>query len=399
MMSAIRTVQPRAWLILIVTAILGIANVLAAVNKWLPATSITYVAQPAAAITLAILALILATGQRDRVRNTGDKAIIVGSVVAIWFVLYFATGILTTYVSNALVSSIQGVLLNIVAFGATAAAIEVTRHRTLLLAGRRNAVWFGVIVALVFSLCQLNLAHLAGATELADVIKIIVSDIVPALAASLLLTYLALACGLASQLTYSLGVVAMTILPPIIPKYDWYLLGVSSVLLTIVVYLVVDRTQQERHTASRHQHTHRAFDTMWVISMAALIMFMTGVFAYKPSAIMSNSMVPTFSRGSLVIVQNLRDPMDINVGDIIQYERHDEMITHRVVAITQADDGSGNRVFITKGDNNPSRDEPVSQDHVTGIVQAQIPYIGYPTVWLHEITIGNDSSEINGAGN
>lgn len=397
-MSKLSTVRPTAWLLLGLATLLGIANVLAAINGWLPATTLTYIAQPVASLAIGALALLLTTGQRERVRHSGDKAIIVGSVIAIWFVVYFATGLLTTYVSNALVSSLQGVLLNAFGFGATALGIEITRHRTLLLAGRRNAAQFGVLVAIAFSLCQLNLAHLAGATQLSDIIKVIVSDIVPALAASLLLTYLAVACGLKSQLTYSLGVVAMTILPPIIPKYDWYLLGVSSVLLAIVVYLVVDRTQQERHTATRHQHTHRAFDAMWVVSMTALIMFMTGVFAYKPSAIMSNSMVPTFSRGCLVIVQNLRDPMDINIGDIIQYVRHDEMITHRVIAITQADDGSGKRVFITKGDNNPGRDEPVSQDHVTGIIRAQIPYIGYPTVWLHEVTIGNKSSEINGAG-
>ena len=122
---------------------------------------------------------------------------------------------------------------------------------------------------------------------------------------------------------------------------------------------------------------------------------MTGALTYKPSAIMSDSMVPTFSRGSMVIVQKLTNPMDINISDIIQYEAHDTVITHRVIVITQADDGSGKRTFITKGDNNPSRDEPISQDHVTGVVRAQIPYIGYPTVWLHEITVGNKSNEIN----
>lgn len=399
MTNRLATVRPAAWLLLGAAAILGVANVLAATSAWIPAVALTYTVQPCASLAIGILAYWLTRGQRERVRHSGDKAIIVGSTIAIWFVAYFATGILTTYVSNALVSSIQGVLLNMFGFGATALGIEITRHRAMLLAGRRNTVQFGILVAFALSLCQLNLTHLAGATELADVIKIVVSDIVPALAASLLLTYLAVACGLKSQLTYSLGAVAMTILPPIIPKYDWYLLGVSSVLLTIVVYLVVDRTQQERHATERRQHTHRAFDAMWVVTMAALILFMTGVFAYKPSAIMSDSMVPTFSRGCIVIVQNLKDPMDINVSDIIQYEAHDTIITHRVIAITQADDGSGKRVFITKGDNNPSRDQPVSEDHVTGIIRAQIPYVGYPTVWLHEITIGNKSSEINGAGN
>lgn len=391
----LRSVRPAAWWLLIFMGVLGVGNILAAVNGWVPAGALTYTVQPAAAIIMATLAWGLTHGQKEHIRHAGDKAIIVGSVIAIWFCVYFATGIITTYVSNALVSSVQGVLLNIFGFGATAAAIELTRHRTIALAGRRNAIWFGVLVAVIFALCQLNLTRLAGMHELADVVKMFVSDIIPTFVASMVLTYLAIACGLQAQLAYSLGSVAMAILPPIIPKYDWYLLGVSSILLAIIVYLVVDHSQQERHTASRHHNTHRAFDIMWVVTMVTLILFMTGALTYKPSAIMSDSMAPTFRRGSMVIVQKLTNPMDINISDIIQYEAHDTVITHRVIVITQADDGSGKRTFITKGDNNPSRDEPVSQDHVTGVVRAQIPYIGYPTVWLHEITVGNKSNEIN----
>jgi len=398
MTKAFASIRPPAWILLTLTGCFGIINVLAAINKWFPATTFTYAIQPVASLTLAAVATGLTRGQPDRIRHAGDKAIVVGSVIAIWFVLYFSTGIVTTYVSNALATNVQGLLLNMLGFGVTAAALEITRHHTIVLTGRRKTQWFTGMVVLAFALCQLNFNHLIGAQTLADVIKVIVSDIIPALASSLLLTYLAGACGLASQLTYSLGVVAMTILPPIIPKHDWYLLGVTSVLLTIIVYLVVDHTQQQRHGATRRQHTNRALDAMWVISMAALVLFMTGAFAYKPSAIMSNSMQPIFSRGSMVVVQKIKSSMDINVSDIIQYEASDTIITHRVAAINQADDGSGRRVFITKGDNNPSRDEPVNEDQVIGVVRAQVPYIGYPTVWLHEITIGNISSEINGAG-
>lgn len=106
-------------------------------------------------------------------------------------------------------------------------------------------------------------------------------------------------------------------------------------------------------------------------------------------------MVPVFSRGSMVIVQKNANKMDITVGDIIQYEAHGLVITHRVVQISQATDGSGDRVFITKGDNNPSRDEPVNISHVTGVVRTTIPYIGFPTVWLRELTIGNQSNQVN----
>jgi signal peptidase len=113
---------------------------------------------------------------------------------------------------------------------------------------------------------------------------------------------------------------------------------------------------------------------------------MTGVFTYKPVVIMSNSMVPVFSRGSVVVVQRLGSPMDISIGDIIQYQTEDKVVTHRVVAIDTAEDDSGDRVFTTKGDNNPSKDAPVGQSHVIGIVRSTIPYVGYPTVLLRDIS-------------
>lgn len=96
-------------------------------------------------------------------------------------------------------------------------------------------------------------------------------------------------------------------------------------------------------------------------------------------------MVPVFSRGSVVIAEKIRDPMDVAVGDILQYEALGRTITHRVVGIDTSSDGSGQRIFTTKGDNSPSTDAPVTTKQVVGIVRAEVPYIGYPSVWLSEL--------------
>ena len=57
-------------------------------------------------------------------------------------------------------------------------------------------------------------------------------------------------------------------------------------------------------------------------------------------------------------------------------------ITHRIVRIEQGE--KGQRIFITKGDNSPSEDKPVTGDQIVGIVRGAIPYAGYPSVWLQE---------------
>ena len=73
---------------------------------------------------------------------------------------------------------------------------------------------------------------------------------------------------------------------------------------------------------------------------------------------MSNSMKPVYERGAVVIVQKA-NPMDVQVGDIVQYEATGHSITHRVIAIDLTSDGSGKRVFLMQGDNSPSPDMPV----------------------------------------
>jgi signal peptidase len=370
-------------------AVLGITSAVARSTNLISSNVFLYAIQPALAIGMASFALYLTNGLKDRVRHRSDKAFLVGSVLAVWFVLYFLSGLITTYVHNSLVSSMRSILVNLWAFGVVAYAVEYSRHSLMLLVNRRNIIWFGAVEASVLAVQQMNFGLIATTHGTVDFIKLAISDFIPAILASFVLTYLAITGGFPAMLVYRLGLVAITILPPIIPKYDWYLQGVSLILLAVSVYIALDRTRQDRQAARRHNHRHhapRAYDIMALTLMAFLAMFMTGFFTYRPSAIASNSMKPVFSRGSMVIIQKLHDPMDVKVGDIVQYRRTDKMITHRVVNIDAAADGSGKRVFTTKGDNNPSKDPLVAQSQLVGIVRSQVPFIGYPTVWLQEIS-------------
>ena len=71
------------------------------------------------------------------------------------------------------------------------------------------------------------------------------SSLVPAFASSVLLTYLAFTAGLGSQLTYRLGVIAVMFVPPIIPKYDWYMTGIAWTALAVGVYIAIDRNRPD----------------------------------------------------------------------------------------------------------------------------------------------------------
>ena len=384
MLHKLRAISAHVWYLLTLALIVAIIPAVAQLCG-VSGSVAAYIMQPVAAIGAALVTRWLLGGQRDRMRHKTEKSLIIGSVLAVWFVVYFSTGMIVTYTHNAVAASLQAIVTNLVAFGITAFCMEYMRHAIMLLVGRRNGVWFGVIVGIVFAIEQIGLIQMFGLHGIIDGIKLTISTAIPALVSSFLLTYLAFNAGLGPQLTYRFGMIAVLYLPPIIPKYDWYIVGISWILLALATYVVIDRTRKDVAINGRHYHRARqASNIIFVVVMIVLSLFMIGVFSYQPQVIMSNSMVPVFSRGSMVIVEKI-SAMDVKVGDIIQYKAPDKMITHRIIQIDLADDGSGERIFITKGDNNPSADEPVKPVQIIGVIRAEIPYIGYPTVWLKEM--------------
>lgn len=386
MLRRLYRIQRSVWLLLGSLLIIGIMPWALAQASLVDAQLAVYLVEPVFALAVAILAHHLVGGRLDHIRHKSDKSMLIGSALSVWFVIYFLSGLVLTYVHNAVASNWYTIAINIASFGIAAIAIEYARHSIMLMAGRRNVIWFGLIVSAVLAVEQIGLTQLIGVHDLGGFIKFSVSNVMPAIISSILLTYLAFSAGFGAQLVYRLGMLAIVLVPPIIPKYDWYLTGVSSILVSIAVYIVIDRTRQDRANTRPHRHhPRRAYDVALVIVMTVLVMFMTGFFTYKPLAVVSNSMVPVFSRGSVVVTQKISNPMDIQIGDILEYRSEDRTITHRVIAIDSTPDGSGQRLFITKGDNSPSQDRPVTMKQVVGIVRAQIPYVGYPSVWLREM--------------
>lgn len=100
---------------------------------------------------------------------------------------------------------------------------------------------------------------------------------------------------------------------------------------------------------------------------------------------MSNSMVPTYSRGDVVIYEKIsQDKLKkLKKGSIIIYKIGDMYIAHRINKVIINDEEVK---YMTKGDNNTTSDiKLVATSDIKGV------YIGYPTVWLNEffLRIGN----------
>ncbi len=95
-------------------------------------------------------------------------------------------------------------------------------------------------------------------------------------------------------------------------------------------------------------------------------------------AVFSQSMIPTFYKGDMVIVQGAED---YKVGDVIVYDApaYRYPIIHRIIEVKPTG-------FITKGDNNPDRDPWVIQKgRIHGRAVGYIPLLGWVKVTAFQV--------------
>ena len=111
----------------------------------------------------------------------------------------------------------------------------------------------------------------------------------------------------------------------------------------------------------------------------------------------SGSMIPELQVYDVLIVQGHVLFDDIQIGDIIVFDRpsgQDRVIVHRVVSITDDDP----KTLRTKGDYNvasiPGTDFPITEKEYVGKVEYIIPQIGYvkqfsksPLVYIFDLII------------
>ncbi|MCP8615770.1 signal peptidase I SipW [Salirhabdus salicampi] len=101
------------------------------------------------------------------------------------------------------------------------------------------------------------------------------------------------------------------------------------------------------------------------------------LFGYEFKTVLSGSMEPTFSTGSVIALKPVEDPSVLKTNDIVTFmQRDNSFVTHRIIDVI---DREGRLYFQTKGDNNAQPDmNLVPAINVTGVYTGfSIPILGY----------------------
>lgn len=101
--------------------------------------------------------------------------------------------------------------------------------------------------------------------------------------------------------------------------------------------------------------------------------FSSGAPPFQLLNVLTGSMGSTIPANSLVVIKPV-SAEELTIGDIITYERSNEVVTHRI--INKSKDG-GKTIFVTKGDRNHNVDAlPVKGEQIKGKVVFSVPRLG-----------------------
>ena len=122
-----------------------------------------------------------------------------------------------------------------------------------------------------------------------------------------------------------------------------------------------------------------SFVLLCAAALAAIVLlvipFVSGSQTYT---VLTSSMAPAYAPGTFLVVKPT-DFTTLEVGDVVTYQLHSgrpEVVTHRITGFTA--DQDGDRLLITKGDNNDLTDpNPVMEIQMRGELFYAVPGVGF----------------------
>lgn len=326
--------------------------------------------------------------EKDRHRNANSVLTYLVIYLLIVLIIYYAIGLITGYIYTQNYYTIYGIFTFILPTILTIIISEFLRYQLL----RKSEGNFNLIVltTILFILVDVsNAIYFADFNSGYQIIVFIGLTLLPSICKNIFASYTSSKTGYRPAMLLNLSVGLYQYLLPIIPNFNEYFQSMFSLIVLTTITFVIYRTlkrelkEDELDTKTSNKPMIYAY-VIEVIIAIILLYFISGYFQYYAIAIASNSMYPTFERGSVVIIKKMdSDYSNLEVDDIIAYNYENKIIAHRINKIIEID---GERYYYTKGDANQSTDNYViTEDMIMGKINAYIPFLGYPTILLNEL--------------
>ncbi len=360
-------------------------------------SSYAYIIKPMIWIFIGVITFVFF--KNDKIINNKYKkevSFVVIISTLIYFLLYFLLGYIKGFANNPYDSSLKGVVTNVWSFLPMLFVREYVRYYMINNCNQKKILWWTLFISVMFVTVDLNIYKFDSYFETSlTILEFIMQTLIPSLITNLYLTYICYFAGYKTSILYALLPQLALYVLPILPDVDWATLSILNSIVPFFSYIYINYMINKMDKTLNRKEVKTVGLKGWfsmILIVVLMVLFGLGFFPIEPLVIASNSMAPKIYRGDIVIIKDT--PVSkVKKGDIIRYKMDGYYVVHRVVLITENEDGK--REFITKGDNNNDIDlYPVKESQYAGIIKADIPFLGYPTLILGELLNTNASDKV-----
>lgn len=319
-----------------------------------------------------------------------EKDIVLKTVI-IWILIYYfltyMSGMVFGFLLSPYSTKLNGILLNIIPSIILIILQEIVRYM-IIRVNKNSYLRISIITVLLIAFDIIMALHSYSLANLDGILDFTGLVVLYSISKGILLSYLSCKSGYVSNIVYRLLFETLLFVLQIFPDFSPYLESVIKIAFPILLLLRIDvllEKYENRRFLKKERKNIKVIYLLTCFILIILVSLISGIFKYHLIAIGSGSMVPTINVGDAIIIEKLsKDELSLlNEGDLLVFENGNEVIVHRIMEIRLVND---TYQFITKGDANNSIDDfIIMEDDVIGITNVRIPYIGLPSVWLHEM--------------
>ncbi len=308
--------------------------------------------------------------------------------VIVYLIIFYMSGIVTGYVKLPYARNIKGITLNLIRFVLPLFFMEYVRQCLINRSGK-NKILLIIITGIFAFINILTQTYNFSLITLDDFFDLTFSIVIYELGKSMLFSYLTYRSDFVSSMVYAIIPKILLYLIPIIPDLNWFLEGSLNLLVIFIVYYVCNNFYLNKSVVRSKKKKMYFTIIPLLIILLPMVFLVSGIFKYQLLAILSNSMVPVYSRGDAVLIEKINteeEKSKLQKGDIIVFTYNDRKILHRIINISE--DSNGERIYKTKGDNLKEEDGwYVHNKDIEGKYICTIYKIGYPSVWISEWSV------------
>ena len=314
--------------------------------------------------------------------NKGQVSFLMFIMGLVLISILYLTGLSYGFYKSVYKLSILSIVKHIIPITLIIISIEFIRSKFLALNSKfANALVF-ISAVIVEVLIVTNFRSSVG--NFNNFMDMLGLTLLPAFTLNFTYTYLSKRYGMLPNVLFRLCITLYMYIIPVVPATPDIILSFAKLTIPYAMYLFIKVLYDPSKKVESHKKiwVKNLTTAVSLVFMILIVMIISCNFRFGSIVIATPSMTGELNVGDMVIYEEY-DEQKIEIGDIILFEKNDSVIVHRVVDIEYV---NGQTLYTTKGDANVDNDEGyVLDSDIVGVVSFKLPYLGYPSVWMHQL--------------